>query len=73
VRDVLEEAGVGENVNSRVATGILVTFLAAMAALFVFVPGSRTPLILVAGIILMVMLHELGHYLVAKKSGMKVT
>jgi membrane-associated protease RseP (regulator of RpoE activity) len=73
MRDVLEEAGVGENVNSRVATGILLTFLAAMVALFLFVPGSRTPLILVAGIILMVMLHELGHYLVAKKSGMKVT
>jgi len=73
MRDVLEEAGVGENVNSRVATGILLTFLAAMAALFLFVPGSRTPLILVAGIILMVMLHELGHYLVAKRSGMKVT
>ena len=73
MRDVLEEAGVGADVNSRVATGILLTFLAAMAALFVFVPGSRTPLILVAGIILMVMLHELGHYLVAKRSGMKVT
>ena len=73
MRDVLEEAGVGENVTSRVATGILLTFLAAMAALFLFVPGSRTPLILVAGIILMVMLHELGHYLVAKRSGMKVT
>jgi membrane-associated protease RseP (regulator of RpoE activity) len=73
MRDVLEEAGVGENVNSRVATGILLTFLAAMAALFLFVPGSRTPLILVAGIILMVMLHELGHFVVAKRSGMKVT
>lgn len=73
MRDVLEEAGVGANVNSRTATGILVAFLAAMAALFVFVPGSRTPLILVAGIILMVMLHEAGHYLVAKRSGMKVT
>ena len=48
MRDVLEEAGVGANVNSRAATGILVAFLAAMAALFVFVPGSRTPLLLVA-------------------------
>jgi membrane-associated protease RseP (regulator of RpoE activity) len=73
MRDVLEEAGVGENVNSRVATGILLTFVAAMVALFLFVPGSRTPLLLVAGIILMVMLHEAGHYLVAKRSGMKVT
>ena len=73
MRDVLEEAGVGANVNSRAATGILVAFLAAMAALFVFVPGSRTPLLLVLGIVIMVMLHEAGHYLVAKRSGMKVT
>ncbi len=71
MRDPLEEAGV--DVNSRVATGILLTFLAAMVALFVFVPGSRTPLLLILGIIVLVMLHELGHYLVAKRSGMKVT
>ena len=73
MRDVLEEAGVGADVNSHVATGILLTFLAAMVALFLFVPGSRTPLLIVLGIIVMVMLHELGHYLVAKRSGMKVT
>jgi membrane-associated protease RseP (regulator of RpoE activity) len=70
---VLEDAGVGADVNSRVATGILLTFIAAMLALFLFVPGSRTPLLIVLGIIVMVMLHELGHYLVAKRSGMKVT
>ncbi len=73
MKDPLEEAGVGADVNSRVATGILLGFLAAMAALAVFVPGSRTPLILIAGIILMVMLHEFGHYWMAKRSGMKVT
>jgi membrane-associated protease RseP (regulator of RpoE activity) len=71
VKDPLEDAGA--DVNSRTATGILVLFLAAMVALFLFVPGSRTPLLLVLGIVVMVMLHELGHYLVAKKSGMKVT
>jgi membrane-associated protease RseP (regulator of RpoE activity) len=71
VKDPLEEAGVG--VNSRVATGILLGFLVAMVTLFVFEPGTRTPLLIVLGIILMVMLHELGHYLVAKRSGMKVT
>ncbi len=69
----LDDAGVGADVNSRVATGILLAFLAAMAALAVFVPGSRTPLILIVGIILMVMLHEFGHYWMAKRSGMKVT
>jgi membrane-associated protease RseP (regulator of RpoE activity) len=73
MRDVLEEAGVGADVNSRVATGILLLFLTAMVALFVFEPGSRTPLLLVLGIILMVMLHEFGHYWMAKRSGMKVT
>ena len=71
MKDPLEDAGV--DVNSRTATGILAAFLAGMIALFVFVPGSRTPLLLVLGIVVMVMLHELGHYLVAKKSGMKVT
>ncbi len=71
MRDPLEDAGV--DVNSRVATGILLAFIAAMVALFVFESGSRTPLLIVVGIILMVMLHEAGHYFVAKKSGMKVT
>jgi membrane-associated protease RseP (regulator of RpoE activity) len=73
MRDVLEEAGVGAEVNSRSATGILLLFVAGMIALGIFVPGSRTPLLLILGIIVMVMLHELGHYLVAKRSGMKVT
>jgi membrane-associated protease RseP (regulator of RpoE activity) len=67
----LEDAGV--DVSSRAATGILLTFLAAMVALFLFVPGSRTPVLLVLGIVVLVMLHELGHYVVAKRSGMKVT
>jgi membrane-associated protease RseP (regulator of RpoE activity) len=71
VKDPLEEAGV--EVNSRAATGILLAFIAAMVALAIFVPGSRTPLLLVLGIILMVMLHEFGHYWTAKRAGMKVT
>jgi len=70
MKDPLEEAGV--DVNSRVATGILVAFLLGMVWLFLLVPGSRTPLLIVLGIIVMVMLHEFGHYFVAKKSGMKV-
>ncbi len=73
MKDPLEEAGVGADVNSRVATGILLAFVAAMIALAIFVPGSRTPLLLILGIILMVMLHEFGHYWMAKRSGMKVT
>ena len=71
MKDPLEEAGV--EVNSRVASGILLLFVAAMVALAIFVAGSRTPLLLVLGIILMVMLHEFGHYWTAKRAGMKVT
>ena len=41
----------------------------AAAALAVFVPGSRTPLIIVTGIIVMVMLHEAGHFITAKRAG----
>ena len=72
MKDPLEEAGV--DVNSRVAHRHPASpFLAALVALAVFVPGSRTPLALVVGIILMVMLHEAGHYWTAKRAGMKVT
>ena len=71
MKDPLEDAGI--EVASRTATGMLVAFVAAMVALAIFVPGSRTPLILIVGIILMVMLHEFGHYITAKRAGMKVT
>ncbi len=71
MKDPLEEAGV--EVASRTATTILAAFILGMVALAIFVPGSRTPLLLVLGIILMVMLHEFGHYYTAKRSGMKVT
>jgi membrane-associated protease RseP (regulator of RpoE activity) len=71
VKDPLEEAGV--EVSSRAATGVLLAVVAGMVALFLFVPGSRIPLLMILGIILMVMLHEFGHYWTAKRSGMKVT
>ena len=71
MRDPLEEAGV--DVNSRTATGVLVAVLAGLVALAVFVPGSRTALALITGIIFLIMLHEFGHYWTAKRAGMKVT
>ncbi len=71
MRDPLDETSVG--VTRGAATQILVAFVLGMVALFVFVPGSRTPLLIVVGIILMVMLHEFGHYWTAKRAGMKVT
>jgi membrane-associated protease RseP (regulator of RpoE activity) len=72
VRDFLEDTGAAE-VSSHLATRILCVVLAGLVALAIFVPGSRTPLALIVGIILMVMLHEAGHYFTAKRAGMKVT
>ncbi len=71
MRDPLEEAGV--DVDRSMATKVLVLFLVGLVGLAVFVPGSRTPLLIVTGIILMVMLHEFGHFLTAKRAGMKAT
>ncbi len=71
MKDPLEEAGV--EVDRNVATRILFVFVLGLVALAVFVPGSRTPLIIITGIILLVMLHEFGHFLTAKRAGMKAT
>jgi membrane-associated protease RseP (regulator of RpoE activity) len=71
VRDPLEEAS--EGVTSRAATAILLLFVAGMIALAVSVPSSRSMLALIVGIILLVMLHEFGHFWTAKRAGMKVT
>ncbi len=71
MRDPLEESTV--EMTRGGATRFLVAFLAALVGLAVFVPGSRIPLAIVVGIVLMVMLHEAGHYITAKRAGMKVT
>ena len=71
MKDPLEDAGV--EVDRNVATRILMLFLVGLVALAVFVPGSRTPLVIISGIILLVMLHEFGHFLTAKRAGMKAT
>jgi membrane-associated protease RseP (regulator of RpoE activity) len=71
MKDPLEEAAVG--VDRNAATKLMIAFVVGLVALGVLVPGSRTPLLIVAGIVLMVMLHEAGHYITAKRAGMKVT
>ena len=71
MKDPLEEAGL--DVDRSVANRVFALVLLGLVALFVFKPGSRTPLLLVAGIVLMVMLHEAGHLIMAKRAGMKVT
>jgi membrane-associated protease RseP (regulator of RpoE activity) len=52
--------------------GQLVLIIAVAVAL-AMATGSFPTLVVVAAIVLMIMLHELGHFLVAKASGMKVT
>ena len=71
LKDPLEESTV--EVSRRGATRFLVVFVSALVALAIFAPGSRIPLAIVVGIVVMVMLHEAGHSVVAKRSGMKVT
>jgi membrane-associated protease RseP (regulator of RpoE activity) len=71
MKDPLEETTV--EMTRGGATRFLVLFVAGLIGLAVFVPGSRIPLAIVVGIVIMVMLHEAGHYLTAKRAGMKVT
>ncbi len=71
MKDPLEESTV--EMTRGGATRFLVVFVAALVGLAVFVPGSRIPLAIIVGIVLMVMLHEAGHYITAKRAGMKVT
>jgi membrane-associated protease RseP (regulator of RpoE activity) len=71
VKDPLEEASV--DVNRRGATAILVAVLAGLVLLAIVRPSSQDALALVVGIILMVMLHEAGHFIAARRSGMKAS
>jgi len=71
MKDPLEDTSV--DMSRGMATRFLVLFVAALVALAIFVPGSRIPLAIIVGIVIMVMLHEAGHYIMAKRAGMKVT
>jgi membrane-associated protease RseP (regulator of RpoE activity) len=71
VKDPLEEASA--DVDRRGATKILVAVLVGLVLLGILRPGARDVLLIIAGIVLMVMLHEFGHYLTAKRAGMKST
>ena len=57
---------------NRAAFGRLVAFLVAVVLLAVFLHGLAV-LVVILALIAMVMLHEAGHFLTAKVSGMKVT
>jgi membrane-associated protease RseP (regulator of RpoE activity) len=71
MKDPLEEASV--DVSRGIAARVLLAVLLGLVALAVLVPGARTPLAIIAGLILLIMLHEAGHYWAAKRTGMKVT
>ena len=63
---------VASPMSGRAAALRLLLGVAAVSALFV-VMGWGTLLLIIVAIIAMVLLHEFGHYLTAKRSGMKVT
>jgi membrane-associated protease RseP (regulator of RpoE activity) len=71
MKDPLEDASV--DVDRRGATTTLIIVVCGLIALFIARPSSRDSIAIIAGIVAMVMLHEAGHYFVAKRSGMKVT
>jgi membrane-associated protease RseP (regulator of RpoE activity) len=70
-KDPLEEASA--EVTPRVATLILLALVGGLVALFIFRPGSRDALAIIFGIALMILLHEAGHFIAAKRTGMKAT
>jgi len=71
VKDPLEEASA--DVDRRSAGFILLAVVLGLILLAVVRPGARDALAIVAGIVLMVMLHEAGHLVAARRADMKAT
>jgi membrane-associated protease RseP (regulator of RpoE activity) len=71
VRDPLEEASV--DVDRRGATFVMIAVVLGLVGLAIVRPGARDALAIIFGIILMVMLHEAGHFIAARRSGMKAS
>ncbi len=55
------------------AAAITVAALVTLAIAAVFFPTQAAVIAVIAALFVMIMLHELGHFLAAKRSGMKVT
>ncbi len=70
MKDPLGEAPPVET-RKAVTGGVL--FVLALVALVVVRPSTAVTVAIIVGLILTIMLHEWGHYIAAKKSGMKVT
>jgi membrane-associated protease RseP (regulator of RpoE activity) len=60
-------------VETRKAVVGISLMVLAVIALVVLRPSTAVTVAIVVGLILTIMLHEFGHYIAAKKSGMKVT
>ena len=71
MKDPLEEASV--DVDRRGAALILLAVVVGLVGLAIVRPGARDALLIIFGIVLMVMLHEAGHFLAARRAGMKAT
>jgi membrane-associated protease RseP (regulator of RpoE activity) len=71
VKDPLEEASV--DVDRRGASFVLLAVVVGLVALAIVRPGARDALAIIVGIVLMVMLHEAGHFLAARRAGMKAS
>lgn len=70
MKDPLDDAPPIET--RKAVTGILVVVV-ALLLLVVARPSTWVTVAIVVGLILTIMLHEWGHYIAAKKAGMKVT
>jgi membrane-associated protease RseP (regulator of RpoE activity) len=71
VKDPLEEAS--EQVTRRGAAGAALLLLLGLVLLAVLRPSTIDTLAIVLGIVVLIMAHEAGHYVAAKRAGMKVT
>jgi membrane-associated protease RseP (regulator of RpoE activity) len=60
-------------IEARKAVTGIVLILLAVGLIIVVRPSTVVTISLIVGLILTIMLHEWGHYIAAKKSGMKVT
>lgn len=71
MKDPLEEAG--QSMTRRGAAGAGLILLLGLTFLGVVRPSTRDTLLIILGLVVLIMAHEAGHYLAAKRSGMKVT
>ncbi len=60
-------------VDPRRTVGTTVVVLAVLVLGAVFYPRQAAVVAVIVALVVMIMLHELGHFLAAKKTGMKVT